>query len=96
MAIVSSIMCSGLKGELGRNNGLLVNFKEELQYFRSVTQGKSILFGHKTFKGLPSLKGRNIYVLTSQDNINYPNATVVKSVEEFLELTKDEEEVFIG
>lgn len=94
--IISAIMCVGLNGELGKDNKLLVNFKEEMQHFRKITQGKCCLFGRTTFDGIKvPLKGRKSFVLTSNLEITYPNATVVHSVDEFLELTKDEEEVMI-
>lgn len=94
MAKISAYMMCGLNGEISRN-GPLVQFKEMDIHFRKTTEKKSILMGSKTFESCKiPLKGRTVFVLSSQ-NKTFKDATLVHTVDEFLELTKDEDEIII-
>ena len=61
------IVAHGLNNEIGYNNGLIWNYKEDLQYFRKQTLHKNVIMGRKTFQSLPfgPLSHRRNIVLTS-------------------------------
>jgi len=49
------------------------NIKEDFKWFKEFTTGKILIVGHKTFTTLPTLKNRNLVVLTSYSD-NYEDA----------------------
>jgi dihydrofolate reductase len=50
---------------IGLNGGLpWPKNMADLKWFKNFTIGKNLVFGSKTFRSLPKLKGRNFYVLT--------------------------------
>lgn len=63
--ILSMIVATGPKGEIGLDNKLLWHIPEDLKNFKKITTGKSIVMGRKTFEsiGKPLPNRRNI-VLT--------------------------------
>lgn len=61
------------RGVIGRGNGIPWHCKEDFQWFRQFTMGKTLVMGRKTYQNLPKLKGRNITILSREPN-NYFNA----------------------
>ena len=47
-------------GFIGINGGLLWKCKEDLEHFKRLTLGQSVLVGYNTFVGLPKLLNREI------------------------------------
>ena len=94
--IVSIIVAIGENNAIGKDNQLLWYLPADLRHFRDKTSGHTIIMGRKTFDsvGKPLPKRRNI-VVTRQD-IQIEGCEVVKSIDDALELCKDEHEVFIG
>lgn len=93
--VVACLACD-LKGAIGLGDKLPWRFKNELKHFKELTTNKHILMGSKTFRSLPNiLTSRTVYVLTRNSNAKFKNAITVNSVDEFLELSKDQDEVFI-
>ena len=45
--------------------------KEDLALFKSLTMGKNLIVGRKTYDNLPKLPGRTVLVLTHDKNIRY-------------------------
>ena len=65
-------------------------------FFKETTTGSTVLMGRKTFESLPkALPKRKNVVITRNPNYRAEGATVCKSVEEALELCKDDEKVFV-
>ena len=81
---------------IGINNRLPWHLPDDLQHFKIITLGKSIIMGRKTFesigKALP--KRRNI-VLSRQSDFSAPGIEIFDSLEAALQACKDEEEVVI-
>ncbi len=78
---------------IGRDNKLLVSIPEDMKFFRSTTMDKTVILGRKTLESFPNgapLKRRRNIVLTRKD-IEIPGAEVAHSVEEALELVKNED-----
>lgn len=75
-------------GVIGKNNKLPWDIPEELQHFRSITAGSTVLMGRKTFEsvGRPLPNRKNIIITRSA--LSIPGVTVCASVEEGLEKAK--------
>lgn len=74
------------------------NIPGELSRFRDLTTNNTIIMGRKTFEsigGTPLPNRRNIVISRTKD-VTCDNCITVKSLQEALELCRDEEEVFIG
>lgn len=72
---------------IGRDNQLPWHLPEDLKYFRSVTWGKPIIMGRKTFDSLGRpLPGRTNIVVTGQAGLELAGARVTTSLDEALEI----------
>jgi dihydrofolate reductase len=84
---------------LGDENGnLLYDLPKDRRFFQSVTTGKHVVMGRKTWESLPKkpLAKRKNYVVTMDENYVAEGATVLHSIEEVLELAKDKDVYIIG
>lgn len=94
---ISMIAAVGKHLELGKNNDLIWHFKEDMKFFKETTTGHTVIMGRKTFESLPKAlpNRRNIVISTNKDYVA-PGAEVVTSLEEAINLVKDEEAFIIG
>lgn len=78
---------------IGNNGQLLWHIPEDLKFFKSITQDKTIVMGRKTYESLPikPLPNRINVVLSSGASLipNHQNLCTVNSVEEVLEKHND-------
>ena len=91
------IVAVGKNLEIGKNNDLLFNLPNDLQYFKSVTFGKTVIMGRNTFFSLPKmLPGRKHIVLTLEQD-EYPSEVeVFYNLEDFLNKYRSiDEEIFV-
>lgn len=92
--MISMISSVGKNRELGKNNGLIWHFKEDMKFFKDTTMGHTVVMGFNTYKSLPGdLPGRHIIVVSFDpvDNVEYVNG-----IEPIIEKYKDShEEIFI-
>lgn len=94
---ISIIAAIGKNNELGRNNGLIWHFKEDMKFFRETTTGNTVLMGRKTFESLPhALPNRRNVVISSDENYTADGAEVFNSVDEALKATKEDNVFVIG
>lgn len=93
LALIAAI---GKNNELGKDNNLIWRLPNDLKFFKTVTTGKTVVMGRKTFMSLPKILPNRTNVVISHNN-NFPKEIVLfHSIEEFLEYYKDsEEEIFI-
>lgn len=85
---------------IGNKGKLLVSIPNDMKHFREETTGKVIILGRKTLATFPSglpLKNRTNIILSKDPNFSVNGATVVHSVEEALEVSKEypSEDVFV-
>lgn len=85
---------------IGKDNDLLYNIKEDMQFFRSTTLNKVVVMGRKTLESFPNakpLKNRVNIVLSNDKSLKIEGATVVNSLDMlFDELKKyDTNDVFV-
>jgi dihydrofolate reductase len=84
------------QGVIGRDNDLPWRLSADLQYFRKITMGKPIIMGRSTHESIGRpLPGRRNIVITRQQDFQAPGCEVVFSIEQALEVCKDEAEAMI-
>ena len=89
MATVSLIVAVANNGVIGVANELPWRLPEDLKYFKSVTMGKPIMMGRKTFESIGRpLPGRSNIVITSDRQWSFPGVEVRFSIEAGLDLAK--------
>ncbi len=84
---------------IGYKGNLLVRIPADQKFFREETTGKVIILGRKTIETFPNqspLKNRTNIVLSTRKDLVIPGATVVHTIEEAVEYSKqfDAEEVY--
>lgn len=97
--MLSLIACIDMNNGIGnKNNDLLFNLPKDKQFFKSVTSGKHVVMGRKTWDSLPikPLPKRKNYVLTHNESFAPDGAKVIHSMEEALNLARSREVFIIG
>lgn len=95
------IVATSKNSVIGQSGDLPWRIKEDLQRFKRLTMGHSIVMGRKTFESIGrALPGRHSVVVSRNPHFSAEGATVVASVEKALEhcrLVSDiwGEEVFV-
>ncbi|MBP1618300.1 MAG: dihydrofolate reductase [Bacteroidetes bacterium] len=97
MAIISIIVAVDQQNAIGRQNNLLCHLPADLKYFKSITDGHTIIMGRRTFESLPkgALPNRRNIVITRNKDLQWANVEACVSLKEALALTNGESELFI-
>jgi dihydrofolate reductase len=86
---LSIIVAASQNNVIGRDNKLPWHLPEDLAYFKSVTMGKPILMGRKTFESIGRpLPGRTNIVITRDPNWGCDGVEVAANLENALALSK--------
>lgn len=96
---ITLVACLDINNGIGDGEGnLLFNIKQDMKHFKSITSGKHVVMGRKTWESLPKrpLEKRKNYVLTMDEDFVAEGATVLHSIDEVLELAKKREVFVIG
>jgi len=82
---------------IGKDNDLLLHIPGDLQHFKKITKGHTVVMGDRTLLSLPNgpLPHRRNIVMTLDQNFKAEGCEIAHSIEEVQSLVKDEEEVFI-
>ncbi len=81
---------------IGINNTLPWHLPADFKHFKSVTMGKPILMGRKTFESIGHpLPGRTNIIITNNRSYSAEGCFVVNSIDEALALTQEAPEVMI-
>lgn len=59
---MKAILCQNAAGYIGDKGGLLWHCPDELQHFRNLTKGCTLLVGYNTAFALPELKNRRLVI----------------------------------
>ena len=82
--MIKMIVCVDKNCGIGYKNTLPWSCKEDLQYFKNCTSGKSVLMGKNTFESLPystGLPNRKNYVLTSNKScVDFNNVSYLHEI----------------
>jgi dihydrofolate reductase len=94
--ILSCIAAVADNGVIGRDNGLPWRLSADLKRFKKLTTGHWTIMGRKTFESMGApLPNRTAVVLTSDRGYKRPGAIVVHSLEEAIERSGGQQEVFV-
>ena len=93
---VSIIAAVADNGAIGYRNQLLWHLREDLQRFKRLTTGHTIIMGRNTFESLPAgpLPNRTNVVI-SRSTAAIAGCEVYDSLEKAIEAHRSEEEIFI-
>ena len=93
MINLSLIAAVGKNRELGKDNDLIWHLKEDMKYFREMTNNKTIIMGRKCFESLPGLlPNRKHIILTNNKDYKVDGALVMNNMEEVLNYIKNTDE----
>ncbi len=89
--LVSMVAAMSLNRAIGVRNTLPWRLKEDMALFKKNTLGKTVLMGRNTALSIGrQLPKRTNLVLTSHDVAPYPGQTIVRSIQEAIDLTEGE------
>ncbi len=97
MPVISIIAAIDENNAIGKQNGLLCHLPDDLKYFKSITQGHTVIMGRNTFLSLPNgvLPNRRNIILSRNPHFSVENGETVPSLQQAIDLCKDEDEIFI-
>jgi len=81
LILIAAVAANGV---IGKDNQLLWHLPEDMKHFKSLTQGRAVIMGRKTWESLPEkfrpLPGRHNIVITRNPAYTQAGATVVTSL----------------
>lgn len=80
---------------IGKGKGMPWNIIDEFKLFREKTIKGTIVFGFPTVEGMGKLLPERKTIILSKENIKYPGAEVISSIEEIVKRGKTED-IWIG
>ena len=93
---ISLIASIGKNNELGFKNQLIWHLPDDLKNFKKITSGHTIVMGKKTYESIGKpLPNRNNIILARDYDYKADGCVVAHSIEEVLDLIKNEDETFI-
>ena len=94
--LLTMIAAAAKNDALGKDNDLIWHISEDLKRFKRLTSGHAIIMGRKTFESMPkALPNRTNIVLTNKKDYQPEGAIVVHTIEDALNLVKDDTQPFI-
>lgn len=93
---ISIIVAISENNAIGKDNELLWHLPKDLKRFKEITTGHTIIMGRKTFESIGKpLPNRHSIIITNNKNYKAEGVTVVHSIQEALQIAKQEKEVFV-
>jgi dihydrofolate reductase len=87
--IVALVVAMAENRAIGKDGGLPWHLRSDMRYFRSITMGKPVVMGRRTFKSLPRvLDGRLNIVLSRDSGFVADVAVMAHSLDEALEAAR--------
>ena len=98
MRSIEAIVAVDENWAIGRQGDLLCYLPADMKHFKQVTMGHSIIMGRKTFESFPRrpLPGRQNIVITRNNDWQYPDVTVVHSLDEAIAAAETDTVFIIG
>ncbi|OIJ18843.1 hypothetical protein BKP45_15035 [Anaerobacillus alkalidiazotrophicus] len=95
--MISLIVAIGENRVIGFENKMPWHLPADLAYFKKVTTGHTVIMGRKTFQSIGKpLPNRTNVILTRDIHFSAADCLVIHSVEEALEIGKDQDIFVIG
>ena len=98
MGHIIMIAAVGEDRSLGKDNKLLWHLPDDFKRFKQITTGHKIIMGRKTFESFPKPLPNRFHIIITRNpeyTTDYPECTVVHSLEEALQLVQEKEKAFI-
>lgn len=82
---------------IGKRDGLPWHIKEDFKHFRKTTEGKKVIVGLNTYKGIGALPNRKTFLVSNDENFFSPDVdNYIYDLERFYDTIKhDSEEWFV-
>ncbi len=94
--MITIIAAIGQNNELGKGNDLIWHLPADLKRFKKVTSGHHIIMGRNTFDSIGKpLPNRTTIIITRNKAYNQEGCLVANSIEEAIELAKDDPHIYI-
>ena len=94
--MISLIAAASENGVIGRDGGLPWRLSDDLRYFKSMTMGKPVVMGRRTWESIGRpLPGRRNVVVSRQQGFVAAGCEVVSSVGDAVAAAGDAEEIMI-
>ncbi len=94
--LISLIVAMANNRVIGKNNEMPWHLPADLGHFKTVTLGKPIIMGRKTYESIGRpLPGRKNIVMSRDKKYFLEGCETVTSLQEALQLVSDEKEVMI-
>lgn len=95
--MLSIIVAVDENNAIGKENQLLCYLPNDLKYFKSVTQGRTVIMGRKTYESLPNgaLPNRRNIVISRNSEFKALGCEVVSSLVQAIGLCDGDDEAFI-
>ena len=96
MTIISLIVATAKNRVIGINNTLPWHLPEDLKRFRALTTGHQIIMGRKTYESLGRLLPKRVTVIVTRNkSYKIEGALIAHSLQDAINLCKNDDEVFI-
>ena len=93
LSVIAAIAANGV---IGRDNALPWHLPEDLKHFKALTMGHHIIMGRKTYESLGRLlPGRTSVIVSRNLAFHVPEALVANSLLKAVELSANDQEVFV-
>jgi dihydrofolate reductase len=97
--MISLIVAIAKNNVIGKGNKLPWHYKEDMEYFKKTTWGKTVIMGEATFRSIEGYIGKPLpgrtSVVASLDNFTYPGIEVTSDIVSYLKSVPKDKEVFI-
>ena len=97
MTDLSIIVAVAADGAIGKQGGLLCHMRADMQRFKALTTGHTIIMGRRTYDSLPkgALPNRRNIVVTRNAAFTAPGVEVATGIDEALRMADGDGEVFV-
>lgn len=95
MTIISLIAAIDENNGLGKDNHLLAHLPADLQHFKTITMGKPIIMGRKTYDSIGKPLPGRLNIILSHHQISVDGVEVVDSLPKAISLVDDVPEAMI-
>lgn len=93
---IIQIAAAAENNALGKDNQLLWHLPDDFKHFKDLTSGHFIILGRKTFESFPKpLPNRTHVIITRNKDYKAEGCIVVNSIEQAIEATPVNEDVFV-
>lgn len=94
--MISMIVAADENNIIGKDNQLIWHLPDDLKFFKQKTSGHCIIMGRHTFESVGKpLPNRTNIIITRDQNYTAEGCQVVHSLEDALELAKEDDNPFI-